>query len=148
MNTFDFLAEHGASVLFWVVFVEQIGLPLPALPLLVAAGALVGAGKMSLAAALLLPIAASLPPDLAWYYLGRHKGGKVLGVSLPPVAGAGFLRTGYGECISPERASRIAVGQIHSWIQHCSASAGRHCRHARGNVCLVRSRRHADLGGG
>ena len=79
MNTFDFLAEHGASVLFWVVFVEQIGLPLPALPLLVAAGALVGAGKMSLAAALLLPIAASLPPDLAWYYLGRHKGGKVLG---------------------------------------------------------------------
>lgn len=34
---------------------------------------------MSLAAALLLPIAASLPPDLAWYYLGRHKGGKVLG---------------------------------------------------------------------
>lgn len=79
MNTFDFLAEHGASVLFWVVFVEQIGLPLPALPLLVAAGALVGAGKMSLAAALLLPVAASLPPDLAWYYLGRHKGGKVLG---------------------------------------------------------------------
>lgn len=79
MNAFDFLAEHGASVLFWVVFVEQIGLPLPALPLLVAAGALVGAGKMSLAAALLLPIAASLPPDLAWYYLGRHKGGKVLG---------------------------------------------------------------------
>lgn len=79
MNTFDFLAEHGASVLFWVVFVEQIGLPLPALPLLVAAGALVGAGKMSLGAALLLPVAASLPPDLAWYYLGRHKGGKVLG---------------------------------------------------------------------
>ena len=79
MNTFDFLAEHGASVLFWVVFVEQIGFPLPALPLLVAAGALVGAGKMSLAAALLLPVAASLPPDLAWYYLGRHKGGKVLG---------------------------------------------------------------------
>ena len=65
MNTFDFLAEHGASVLFWVVFVEQIGFPLPALPLLVAAGALVGAGKMSLAAALLLPVAAALPPDLA-----------------------------------------------------------------------------------
>ena len=79
MNTFDFLAEHGASVLFWVVFVEQIGFPLPALPLLVAAGALVGAGKMSLAAALLLPVAAALPPDLAWYYLGRQRGGRVLG---------------------------------------------------------------------
>jgi membrane protein DedA with SNARE-associated domain/rhodanese-related sulfurtransferase len=79
MHTFDFLAEHGASVLFWVVFVGQLGFPFPAIPLLVAAGALVGAGKMSLATALLMPVAASLPPDLAWYYLGRQKGGKVLG---------------------------------------------------------------------
>ena len=79
MHTFAFLAEHGASVLFWVIFVEQIGFPLPALPLLVAAGALVATGNMSLATALLVPIAASLPPDLAWYYLGRQKGGKVLG---------------------------------------------------------------------
>ncbi|HNA87524.1 MAG TPA: VTT domain-containing protein [Nitrospira sp.] len=79
MHTFDFLAEHGASVLFWVIFVEQIGFPLPALPLLVAAGALVATGNMSLATALLVPVAASLPPDLAWYYLGRQKGGKVLG---------------------------------------------------------------------
>jgi membrane protein DedA with SNARE-associated domain/rhodanese-related sulfurtransferase len=79
MTTFQFLAEHGASVLFWVVFIEQVGLPIPAIPLLIAAGALVGAGKMSLATALLVPIAAALPPDLAWYYLGRIKGGKVLG---------------------------------------------------------------------
>lgn len=79
MNALQFLIDHGASVLFWVVFVEQIGLPIPAIPLLVAAGALVGAGKMSLATALLVPVAASLPPDLAWYYLGRIKGGKVLG---------------------------------------------------------------------
>ncbi len=79
MTTFDFLAEHGASVLFWVIFVEQIGFPLPALPLLVAAGALVGTGHMSLATALLVPVVASLSPDLAWYYLGRLKGGKVLG---------------------------------------------------------------------
>ena len=79
MNTFQFLADHGASVLFWVVFIEQIGFPIPAIPLLIAAGALVGAGKMSLATALLVPVAAALPPDLAWYYLGRSKGGKVLG---------------------------------------------------------------------
>ncbi|ULA60678.1 MAG: Sulfurtransferase [Nitrospira sp.] len=79
MHTFDFLAEHGASVLFWVIFVEQIGFPLPALPFLVAAGALVATGNMSLATAVLVPVAASLLPDLAWYYLGRQKGGKVLG---------------------------------------------------------------------
>lgn len=80
MNALQFLVDHGASVLFWVVFVEQAGLPIPAIPLLVAAGALVGAGKMPLLTALLFPIAASLIPDLAWYYLGRIKGGKVLGV--------------------------------------------------------------------
>jgi membrane protein DedA with SNARE-associated domain/rhodanese-related sulfurtransferase len=79
MTAFQFLIDHGASVLFWIVFVEQVGLPIPAIPLLIAAGALVGAGKMSVATALLIPVAASLPPDMAWYYLGRFKGGKVLG---------------------------------------------------------------------
>ena len=75
----QFLLDHGAAVLFWVVFIEQIGLPIPAIPLLIAAGALVSAGKMSLLTALLIPVVASLPPDLAWYYLGRTKGGPVLG---------------------------------------------------------------------
>jgi membrane protein DedA with SNARE-associated domain/rhodanese-related sulfurtransferase len=79
MNALQFLADHGAYVLFWIVFVEQIGLPIPAMPLLIAAGALVGTGKMSVATALLIPVVASLPPDMAWYYLGRIKGGKVLG---------------------------------------------------------------------
>ena len=79
MNALQFLTDHGATVLFWVIFVEQLGAPIPAIPLLIAAGALVGAGKMSVATALLVPLAASLPPDIAWYYLGRIKGGKVLG---------------------------------------------------------------------
>ena len=79
MNASQFLIDHGASVLFWIVFIEQVGLPIPAIPLLVAAGALVGAGKMSVAAAVLVPVVASLPPDMAWFYLGRIKGGKVLG---------------------------------------------------------------------
>ena len=88
MNALQFLVDHGASVLFLVVFVEQAGLPIPAIPLLIAAGALVGAGKMSVVTALLVPVAASLLPDLAWYYLGRVKGGKVLAflcrISLEP----------------------------------------------------------------
>jgi membrane protein DedA with SNARE-associated domain/rhodanese-related sulfurtransferase len=79
MNALQFLADHGDTVLFWVIFVEQLGVPIPAIPLLIAAGALVGAGKMTVATALLIPVVASLPPDLAWYYLGRTKGGKVLG---------------------------------------------------------------------
>ena len=79
MSALQFLADHGASMLFWVILVEQVGLPIPAIPLLFAAGALVATGKMSVVTVLLVPMAASLPPDLGWYYLGRLKGGRVLG---------------------------------------------------------------------
>jgi membrane protein DedA with SNARE-associated domain/rhodanese-related sulfurtransferase len=83
-----YLLEHGEAVLFWVVLVEQSGLPIPAMPVLIAAGALVGTGKMGPLAALGLPLVASLGPDLAWYGLGRRYGGRVLGllcrISLEP----------------------------------------------------------------
>jgi len=88
MNTLQFLVDYGAWVLFAVVFLEQAGLPLPALPLLVTAGALVGADKMNVGVAVLAPLVAAVLPDLCWYYLGRVKGGRVLGllckISLEP----------------------------------------------------------------
>ena len=88
MNTLQFLVEYGGWVLFAVVFLEQAGLPLPAIPLLVTAGALVGADKMSVGVAVLVPLLAAVLPDLGWYYLGRVKGGRVLGllckISLEP----------------------------------------------------------------
>jgi len=76
----QYLLDHEEALLFWFVFVEQLGVPVPALPLLIAAGALAGVGKMSPLAAIGLPIAASLGPDLLWYWLGRLRGGKILGV--------------------------------------------------------------------
>jgi membrane protein DedA with SNARE-associated domain/rhodanese-related sulfurtransferase len=51
---------------------------LPAAPILLAAGALASAGKLNLAAALLLAIAASLIGDSVWYYLGKTRGMAVL----------------------------------------------------------------------
>ena len=41
----DFLIRHGYLLLFGWVLLEQMGLPIPALPLLIAAGALARAGK-------------------------------------------------------------------------------------------------------
>lgn len=73
-----FLVRHGYSVLFLCVLVEQLGLPLPALPLLLAAGALAGAGQMSLTGALIVVTAAALLADLAWYEIGRRRGFRVL----------------------------------------------------------------------
>ena len=83
-----YLFEHSEALLFWVVFVEQAGLPIPAIPVLIASGALVGMGKMNPIVAMALPVLASLGPDIAWYGLGRHYGGKILGllcrISLEP----------------------------------------------------------------
>ncbi len=76
----QFLIRHGGLVLFAVVLAEQVGLPIPAVPVLLAAGALAGAGKMNLAFAVVLGVAACLLGDLIWYYLGRHRGARVLKV--------------------------------------------------------------------
>jgi membrane protein DedA with SNARE-associated domain len=75
-------------VLFAAVFVGQIGVPLPAVPWLFAAGALIGTGKMNWFVALGPAIVGSLLADLIWFYLGRHYGNRVLGllcrISLEP----------------------------------------------------------------
>jgi membrane protein DedA with SNARE-associated domain len=87
-ETLDFLIEHGYTVLFAWVLAEQLGLPIPSLPLLFAAGALAGAGKLSFFTAVGLAVLASLIADMLWYELGRVRGGKILGllcrISLEP----------------------------------------------------------------
>jgi membrane protein DedA with SNARE-associated domain/rhodanese-related sulfurtransferase len=87
-QTIEFLVRHGAAVLFVAVFIEQMGVPLPAAPWLLAAGALVGAGKMNWAVALGSASIGSVAADLIWFYLGRHYGNRVLGllcrISLEP----------------------------------------------------------------
>jgi membrane protein DedA with SNARE-associated domain len=75
-----FLAREGALVLFLFVLVEQLGLPLPAVPVLVAMGALASTGHVSLALALLVSVAGCLIADFFWYRLGRRHGARVLSV--------------------------------------------------------------------
>jgi membrane protein DedA with SNARE-associated domain/rhodanese-related sulfurtransferase len=74
--------------LFAAVFVEQIGIPLPAALWLFAAGALIGTGQMSWLVALGSAAAGSMVADLIWFYLGRQYGSRVLGlvcrISLEP----------------------------------------------------------------
>jgi len=80
-EVFRFLIRHGYAVLFVWVAVEQIGFPLPATPLLLAAGALAGAGRLNFVLVIGTAVLASLISDMAWYEIGRRKGMKVL--SLP-----------------------------------------------------------------
>ena len=77
-RTADFLIRHGYIVLFGWVLLEQLGLPIPAAPLLVAAGALARAGKMNLSLAVSLAFVAVILADLCWYSLGRYRGGRIL----------------------------------------------------------------------
>jgi membrane protein DedA with SNARE-associated domain/rhodanese-related sulfurtransferase len=79
-DSLQLLVRHGAVVLFAAVFIEQIGVPLPALLWLFAAGALVGAGQMNLPVAIGAAAAGSLLADLIWFFLGRRYGGRVLGL--------------------------------------------------------------------
>lgn len=74
----QFLAEHGYILIFAVVFLEQLGLPIPTMPFAIGAGALAAAGFMSLGGVILVVVAASLPGDLLWYELGRRQGVRVL----------------------------------------------------------------------
>ena len=74
----EFLIRHGYVVLFGWVLLEQLGLPIPAAPLLIAAGALARSGKMNLSFAMALPFAALILADLFWYSLGRYRGGRIL----------------------------------------------------------------------
>jgi membrane protein DedA with SNARE-associated domain len=77
-RTIEFLFQHGYSVLIAWVFGEQLGLPLPSMPLLLAAGALAGAGRLSLVGSLIYVTVAAVTADSIWYQLGRRKGIKVL----------------------------------------------------------------------
>lgn len=81
MNEFvDFLVVHGEVVLFFVVLLEQLGLPLPSMLFLVAAGTLVGAGSLDGTRVIVLSTIASLLADLLWFEIGRRGGLRVLGL--------------------------------------------------------------------
>ena len=77
-ETLDFIVRHGYSVLFVWMAAEQLGLPIPAIPLLLAAGALAGSGQLNLAGILAVSVGASLLADTLWYELGRRRGARVL----------------------------------------------------------------------
>lgn len=74
----EFLARHGSIVVFVFVMAEQLGAPIPAVPVLLAAGALAGLGRLDLGMSVFAALAACLISDSLWYFLGRVKGQSVL----------------------------------------------------------------------
>ena len=76
----DLLSSYGYLVLFGWTLVEQLGIPLPVTPALLAAGALTAEFELSFWFALLAGLAGSTIADSAWFFIGRKYGQQVLGV--------------------------------------------------------------------
>jgi membrane protein DedA with SNARE-associated domain/rhodanese-related sulfurtransferase len=74
------LLLYGYVLLFAWVLVEQLGIPLPAAPVLLAAGALSARHEFNFFLALLAGLAASLAADSSWFLIGRRYGHRVLRV--------------------------------------------------------------------
>ncbi|HSB70156.1 MAG TPA: VTT domain-containing protein [Candidatus Methylomirabilis sp.] len=72
------LLQHGYLVVFGVVLLENLGLPVPGIVVLIVGGAFAAAGRLSLGFVVTLAVLGALLGDLAWYGLGRWRGRPVL----------------------------------------------------------------------
>ncbi|MGB6975511.1 MAG: VTT domain-containing protein [Terracidiphilus sp.] len=77
LPTHDLLI-YGYLLLFAWVLVEQLGIPLPATPVLLAAGALAAQHQLSILGALVVAVLATLIADTTWFLVGRRYGHLVL----------------------------------------------------------------------
>ena len=73
-----FLEHYAWVILPALAVAEQIGVPLPAVPALLAVGALAAQGRTSIPLVLGSISVAVLAVDFAWYELGRRRGARVL----------------------------------------------------------------------
>jgi membrane protein DedA with SNARE-associated domain len=77
-ETIHFVERHGYTLLFCWVLAEQGAIPLPSIPLLLAAGSLARAGRLQFGLALAACVAGALIADTLWFQLGRRRGPRVL----------------------------------------------------------------------
>jgi membrane protein DedA with SNARE-associated domain/rhodanese-related sulfurtransferase len=99
----DFAHLRGAMTLFLVLFLKRMGVPVPALPFLLLAGAQGAEDAWFALRALLAATAATVVADAAWFLAGRRFGRAMLGlmcrISLSPEtcirrSEVGFARRG------------------------------------------------------
>jgi len=72
------LGRHGVLIVFANVLLTQLGVPLPAVPTLIVAGALAAGGHLSGPHAFTVALIAALIADSLWYAAGERYGHRVL----------------------------------------------------------------------
>ncbi len=74
----EFFVGHAYAILFVWVLVEQLGLPVPSIPVLLTAGTLSATHRVSASSAVLAVLTACLIADSTWFTLGRAFGSRVV----------------------------------------------------------------------
>jgi membrane protein DedA with SNARE-associated domain/rhodanese-related sulfurtransferase len=74
------ISQHGYIILFAAVFLEAIGIPVPAALALLIAGAAAGRGALVLGFAAASALSAMLLGDTILFFMGRHTGWWLLGL--------------------------------------------------------------------
>jgi membrane protein DedA with SNARE-associated domain/rhodanese-related sulfurtransferase len=74
------LEHHTYSILFGWVLMEQGGLPIPSVPVMLAAGTMSAAHKLHLAYALPIVMLACLISDSMWFFLGKTYGTRIMDI--------------------------------------------------------------------
>jgi membrane protein DedA with SNARE-associated domain/rhodanese-related sulfurtransferase len=74
------IADYGLWFVFGNVLLVQLGMPLPAYPVLILTGTLAATGRLSPAALLGTAVVACLLADVVWFLIGRWLGRRVLRV--------------------------------------------------------------------
>ena len=77
-DSLQFFENYGLVILPALAVAEQIGIPIPAVPALLAVGALAADGRISIPYVLAAMCVAALAIDFAWYELGRRRGAWLL----------------------------------------------------------------------
>ncbi|MBE2244477.1 MAG: VTT domain-containing protein [Burkholderiaceae bacterium] len=72
------VVEYGIGLVFATTLAARVGLPVPAAPFLVVAGALGAGGQISWVGALAASIAGNIAGDGLWFWAGRRWGYRVL----------------------------------------------------------------------
>jgi membrane protein DedA with SNARE-associated domain/rhodanese-related sulfurtransferase len=84
----EFVARYGYGLVYFSILIEQMGIPLPGVPILIVMGALARTGEFVFLGVVGSALAGSLSADLIWYQLGRRYGRAVLNlmcrISLEP----------------------------------------------------------------
>jgi len=72
------VARYGLAAIFLFTFLENVGLPIPAFPVLMLAGAYASARHTAVPLVVGVAVAGALLADGIWYYVGRWRGKPVL----------------------------------------------------------------------